>query len=243
MRWKEFKLRFLSVRKCAACRKILKYDRAESALCESCELRINKIMLNNCPKCLKSARECICMPKILSRAGVLCHRKLFFYDSENTRSIENRIIYNFKRTRLQRLLRFFAERLAVGVREELEVLGASDVILTYVPRSKRSYVTYGFDQSGELVRLMSEILDIPYVRMFDTRMRAKTQKNLDAVARLKNAQKNIYAVEENAVKDKYVILVDDIVTTGASMKVCTELLISIGAKGVMCFSVASKNKM
>ncbi len=240
---REFKLRFLAVRKCASCRKILKYDRADSALCEKCELRINQVMLYECEKCFKSARECICMPKILSRVGVLCHRKLFFYESENTRSIENRIIYNLKNLKLGRLQRLLAEKLSVSVREELDALGTEDVILTFVPRSKRSYVAYGFDQSCELVRAMSEILSIPYVRVFDTKRRARTQKKLTSAERLKNAQNNIYAVGGDSVRDKYVLLVDDIVTTGASMRVCTELLMSLGAKGVMCFSVASKDKM
>ncbi len=239
----EFKLRFLSVRKCAACNKILDYERANEALCEQCEQRMNRVMLNECGRCIQSVRECSCMPRALSQIGVLCHRKLFFYTAENVHTVGNRLLYKLKHVKHARLSRYFAQMLAVAAREELEVLGNPDAILTFVPRGRRTYNAYGFDQSEELVRHMSKDLNIPYARIFNTRVRAKTQKKLDADERFKNVEENIYVVKGADVTDKYVLLVDDMVTTGASMGVCTELSLLLGAKGVLCFSVASKNKM
>ncbi len=243
MTFREFKQRFISVRKCVACREILDYDRAEHALCERCELRINPSMLRECEKCFRSARECTCMPSVLSRMGVLCHRKLFFYTSEGKRSIENRLIYTLKNIKSSRLQKYFAKNLAKAVEEELLVIGGDNVIITYVPRNKQAYTAFGFDQSRELVKYMSEILGIPYRQIFETKARAKIQKKLTAAERLRNAENNIRAVKGADVEGKYAVLVDDIVTTGASMRACTAILLSLGAKGVLCFSVASKNKM
>ncbi len=240
---KEFKLRFLTVHKCASCHQILEYERAEKALCEKCEQRINQIILHNCETCFANACECTCMPRQLARTGVLCHRKLFFYDPDNAHAVENRLIYNLKDRRLSRLSQYFAEGLARAASEELEVLGTDNAIIAYVPRSKKSYRALGFDQSRELAIHMSRILDIPYLRAFDTRIAAKPQKSLSAAQRLENARKNIYALKEIDVKGKYVLLIDDIVTTGAGMRVCSKLLFERGARGVMCFSIASKNKM
>ena len=44
------------------------------------------------------------------------------------------------------------------------------------------------------------------------------------------------------IENKYVILFDDIVTTGASMAACAKLLKKAGAKGVICVCMASTVK-
>ena len=47
---------------------------------------------------------------------------------------------------------------------------------------------------------------------------------------------------EDAVKDKTVILVDDIVTTGSSMAACARLLYSAGAYSVLGVSIGITEK-
>jgi predicted amidophosphoribosyltransferase len=44
------------------------------------------------------------------------------------------------------------------------------------------------------------------------------------------------------VRDKYVVLIDDIVTTGASMAACVSLLIRARARAVVCLSVCYTEK-
>ena len=68
----------------------------------------------------------------------------------------------------------------------------------------------------------------------------KALKEDEKLVRLENAKKNIYFASELDISGKYIILIDDIVTSGASMTVCTKKLIKNGAAGVFCFSLASK---
>ena len=44
------------------------------------------------------------------------------------------------------------------------------------------------------------------------------------------------------IKGKTVILIDDVVTTGASMSACTHILRECGAKNIICIAVASNIK-
>ena len=56
--------------------------------------------------------------------------------------------------------------------------------------------------------------------------------------RLENVRSLFKVSDAEAVKGRYVILLDDVVTTGASMTACTELLKKSGAFGVFCLSMA-----
>ena len=241
----ELYLRFVAVRKCGGCGEILGYERLNDALCEKCRLRWNEIILESCGECFKPARECSCMPKKLSASGALCLRKMFFYQKDAAYTPEMRLLYNHKHKKLRRITDFVAEQLLLAIRCEFENLGIDDaerqVMITFVPRSKRSRRTHGFDQSELIARSLSRRIGCEYTRTFDTRLFADSQKDLDARGRVSNARKNIYVKSKEGISGKYVILLDDVVTTGASMSVCTKYLMDIGALGVLCFSLACKS--
>lgn len=239
----EFLRRFITVHKCGGCGEILDYDNCEQAFCPKCRLAWNVAKTVSCPECFSAAVECGCMPKQLSRAGALCHRKLFFYDSENSSTPQMKLIYNLKHKKNRRMTEFAAHELLPHIKEELSVLGDNaDIVITNVPRSKKSLILYGFDQSGMLASRLGEMLGVEYTELFK-KARGKEQKELSARERLMNVRKTLKPLKGVSVKGKYVILIDDIVTSGASMSVCVKALMSKGAVGVLCMSVASKNKM
>ena len=239
----EFLRRFITVHKCAGCGEILDYANCEQAFCPKCRLAWNAAKTVSCPTCFAVAVECECMPKQLSRAGALCHRKLFFYDGENSATPQMKLIYNLKHKKSRRITEFASRELLTYIRAETEVLGeGAQIVITNVPRSKKSLVLYGFDQSGMLARRLGELLHVEYADLF-RKTHGSAQKELGATARLANAKKTLRLVKNADIKGKYVILIDDIVTSGASMSVCVKALMGKGAVGVMCASVASKNKM
>ncbi len=241
----EFIRRFMRVRRCSGCGRIQDFEHSSEALCERCRVRWNAATLKTCEQCLHSARECTCMPKRVSRAGALCLRRLFFYAAEGESTPEMRMLYKHKDRQNSLLSSFFASELCVAVREETEAAGLGDsVIVTFVPRSKRARRGYGFDQSERLAHALADAFGLECARMLDTKFFARRQKGLSSRERAENAKRNIYATEEAKQADgKYVILLDDMVTTGAGMAVCVERLMRAGALGVLCFSVASKNKV
>ena len=62
MRLEDFVRKFLTVHKCVGCGEVLGFDRSESAFCEKCWLSWTASLNASCETCLRSARECACMP-------------------------------------------------------------------------------------------------------------------------------------------------------------------------------------
>jgi ComF family protein len=185
------------------------------------------------------------MPKKLKASGALVLRKLFFYDKENPSLPEIKLIYLMKKKKHTRLTEFSAEQIIPIINEELDglVTDMEQVTVTGVPRGERARRAYGFDHAELLARSVAKKLGIKYERLLCSRLSSKIQKKLDAGSREKNANISIRLRKNVSLDGKYVILIDDMVTTGASMAACVSKLMSAGAVGVACFSMASKNKM
>jgi predicted amidophosphoribosyltransferase len=79
------------------------------------------------------------------------------------------------------------------------------------------------------------------IKVLKRSMRAKTQKALHtATARTKNTEKSLFLRKgsEKKLADKRILLVDDVVTSGASMRTAAKLLKDAGAKEIIAVSVA-----
>lgn len=239
MKISEFLDRYYFVRKCGGCREILEYERSHEAFCPSCALAWSVAKTGSCPECSQSAIECTCMPRGLSSAGALCLRKLFFYSAKKDREAQNRIIYLLKKNPNRRISRFIARELESMMIHELEVLGAREsAVIVSVPRGRRARSVWGFDQSELICRELSDISGIPYVSAIKRRFGGKEQKKLSRAKRFRNIRSLFALSSDTSIDGRYVILFDDVVTTGASMAACVSLLMSAGARGVICLCIA-----
>ena len=238
--------RYVFVSHCVGCGEILSYEQSKHAFCPSCRPSYEEAKTVNCPICYREAIACTCMPKNLSKSGALCLRRLMFYDKTKEHTPPNRLIYRLKHHPNRRLEAFVAKELSVLVREELTVLELEDAekeaVLVYLPRTKKARRDEGFDQAERITRAMSDELSIPVVCAITRTNNGHVQKLLNATEREKNAKTSFVCTDAEAVCGRYVLLVDDIVTTGAGMGACTSLLMKAGAKGVLCFCIAYAKK-
>ena len=243
MIFRELLDRFVFVSHCVGCGEILSYEQSANAFCPSCRASYDEIKTVSCPTCYREAVACTCMPKHLSQGGALCLRKLMFYDKAKEHTPPNRLIYRLKHSPNRRLEQFVARELSALIREELFVLELNDpakeAVLVYLPRTRRARRDEGFDQSERITRALSDELQIPVARAIVRARHSQVQKALTASARARNAKVSFRCEHAEAVRGKYVLLLDDIVTTGAGMRACTSLLMKAGAKGVLCFCIAS----
>jgi len=238
---KEFAERFFKVRKCGGCREILDYDLFDEALCPECKLKWNIAKADTCPTCFQSAPECLCMPKGLEKTGALCLRKLYFYSPKRDREPQNRMLYYIKKNRNRRIADFIAKELKDMILYELSVLDVDiekDAFLVNVPRGKSAVRMYGFDQSELICKALSDKTKIPYISAISRSRGGMEQKRLDKKTRFKNVSYLFEAEGEDRIKGKYAVLFDDVVTTGASMTACAEILKKAGVKGVFCVCMA-----
>ena len=245
MRWKEFWQRYIQVRACAGCGELLSYEHATEAFCPACHQIFEKAKTESCSSCFQAYCECTCMPKALQREGVLSLRKLVRYSSKRQKEPQNRILYALKHKPNRRYSLFLAGELYPLIREELKALGVEEdtdeVCLSYIPRGRRSYMKYGTDQSEAICRELSELSQIPSVSVFHRKWGGKEQKKLGVAARRKNLR-GLFSVEhEDQIRGKIVVLIDDVVTTGASMATCAQLLKKAGAVAILCVCIANNS--
>ena len=111
-----------------------------------------------------------------------------------------------------------------------------------VPLSIKRLRERGFNQSLLIARVVSKMTGIPL--FMDTLVKKKDtlpQIGLSAKERLLNL-KNAFTVEEN-IRDRRLLLIDDVMTTGATVRECSKQLIKAGAKEVIVLILARANMM
>ena len=233
-------LRIAFVHKCVGCNKILDKDDFHRAFCFDCREVYLASKMEMCPQCSLEAKECSCMPKLLKKDARV-FRKLFFYDKSKRSQPQNRLIYYLKRNKSKRVVREAARELETLIKAELEKLDdTNEAVLACVPRSRGSAAVYGFDQSELICKALSELCNMEFVQALK-RKRGKPQKMLTAGERRKNIGRLLFANEKviDKIVGKTVILIDDVVTTGASMSACIEILSKAGAKRFICVALSS----
>ena len=206
-------------------------------LCADCAERWRGELSMQCPKCAAAYAACRCQPDVMRRAG--CHGfiKLVPYGREEC-SVAPHVIREMKRSPRRRLFSFAAGELCEDVRRYLAESGipAERCVISFLPRSPQSKRRTGVDQAACLARALSREAGIPYQPLLKRKGGKRVQKSLSARARMQNLR-DAFAVV-GALRGACVLLVDDIVTTGAGMSAATALLRKAGASEVIAVSLA-----
>ncbi len=116
-------------------------------------------------------------------------------------------------------------------------------MITYVPRSPIRIRIEGVDQAKMLAYSLADKMSLDIENLFLCRG-MKEQKSLEYVERdlyAKSRYSLIIGAEEK-IKDKRIVLVDDIITSGATLKICSELLTEAGAQEVKCLGAGRSVK-
>jgi ComF family protein len=101
----------------------------------------------------------------------------------------------------------------------------------------------GYNQAMVLCEGMAEILSIPILDKVITRpQHTETQTQKGRIERWKNIEGKFQLIDPQAIQNKHLLLVDDVVTTGATLEACgNELLIAKNVKlSVATLCIASR---
>lgn len=236
--------------KCPNCNELLNVDiskRLSDPLCPACRLHFENEKQRECKICGLSIQFCRCMPHAMHKAQMLSLLKIISYRAQDENLPVRRFVYSIKHSNYQASFDFVAEQmrpLLIAEMREFKLM-PSDCVITYLPRSKENKAKDGFDQSLKLAKALARITGIEFVPCFKRRSIANEQKKLNRYERELNMRSAYAPLEvEEIIKDKTVILVDDIVTTGASMASCARLLTTMGAYASMgvCLGYTEKVK-
>lgn len=217
---------YISVPKCVCCEEKLGYGKG--ALCDSCLEIYREIKTRDCSLCSKPLYRCSCSNSYLEAHYVKKLIKVYRYLPELSLPT-NRLIYSLKRDDRDDVLDFARRELSAAIKNSVE--NPSEYIFTYVPRRRKSVVKYGIDHAQLLSKALAKEFSAEFYPLLISKSKSP-QKSTAGEERLKNA-KFKYKKNSPNLSGKKVILVDDIVTTGASLGTCAALIRGLGAKTIV----------
>ena len=230
---------------CDGCGKEL-FDYPVHRLCEVCESGLRFNDGRTCPKCgRKTLAEGVCL-SCKGRAPRFSKGiSPFVYRGESA-SFVNRI-----KTGNPTLALYFAERMAESLLLQCEDMqaflgeGEESLLLIPVPLTKKRLRERGYNQASLLAERVFEVLlekgyrvelreDI-LVKRRDTAQ----QKHMNFSSRMENVAGAYHVARRKACRGRSMVLIDDILTTGATGSECASRLLSAGAADVVFLTGAS----
>lgn len=125
---------------------------------------------------------------------------------------------------------------------ESTLINEIDVIIG-VPLHKSRFQQRGYNQADYIAEGLSESLNVPYRTDVLKRNRFKeSQTRKNRLERWENV-KTVFSVENyKEIKGKNVVIVDDVLTTGATIEACAIELFKAGCKSVGVLTIAATHR-
>ena len=185
-----------------------------------------------------------CRKELPFLSGVRCEKKGDYFTlcvaaleyKENVRSSILRYKFNGKTN----YAKTYGKILADCIQEHFA--GKYDLI-SWVPLSKKRKKKRGYDQAMLLCMAAALELDDAAAETLKKEIDVPAQSGIgSAEKRRANISGAYRAVDTELVKGKRILLIDDVVTTGATLSECSKVLLMAGAETVYCAALAKASK-
>ena len=196
--------------KCVLCRRLLRAN--ETELCHSCR--------TDSPEFFHSKRN----------IPFIAHWTAIWYYKENVRSS----IHRFKFYNARGYANTYGKLLAMKLQQE------SFDILTWVPVHFLRRLRRGYDQSELIAAVTAKELGVTSMGVLKkVRHTAPQSTRRDAAHRRGNILNAYRVCDPEVIQGKRILLLDDVITTGATASECAKTLLTSGAKEVIFAAVAA----
>lgn len=210
MRALEWLLRLVFPPKCVLCRRLL--EKEETDLCRSCR--------NETPQWSEEK----------SLRFVDDYTAVWYYEGHVRESL-----LRFKFSNARSYADAYGRLIAMRVRQELP----EDIsLVTWVPIGPRRKYKRGYDQCQLLAQAVGKELELPVHAVLRKAKDNPAQSTLPDAAQRRTNVLGVYSILQ-PVKGKQVLLLDDIITTGATVSEAARMLRQAGAKRVYVAAVAA----
>ena len=171
----------------------------------------------------------------------VCQQKTYAFERARSYGIYDgplvRAVLLLKWERIEPLGEWFAGRLAEMVRREAGRL-AADVVVP-VPLHQDRERQRGYNQASLISKPLARKLGLPHKAVLLMRTGPRPDKQVLSLEERWESVRGAFATRPGSqVDNKRVLLVDDVMTTGATLDACATALLESGAKSVLGLTVA-----
>lgn len=220
---------------CGALQRPTLFEARVQPFCPACRKKWEAEKRTVCEHCGREAFICRCIPPAMKERYTAAARLAFYGEGEKYR------VASYMVTRLKRCnAADTVELLATEAQHVLTALYSNaceetlPVVITHLPRTRRSVRRFGHDQAKVLAMAMADKVGLPYKELLYRARDGKPQKKLTRRERQQNI-KGAFEIKESP-RGLAVIVIDDIVTTGAGMREAAQVLSAAGAVKLFAFS-------
>ena len=199
--------------KCILCRKLLHKDQTD--LCSKCRIEQPEYLKTN-----------------IKLSFVARWTALWYYKDEVRQSL---LRYKFRNARhyAEPYGRLLAMKL---LKEEI----ANVDVISWVPIGRRRLTERGFDQCRLIAESTGRELGMEPIQTLCKVKDTPPQSGIRFAEQRRANVMGVYkVVDPKLVQNKRILLLDDIITTGATVCECARVLVTAGAKEVVCAAVAA----
>ena len=224
MKLSEYISRFFFPKKCSVCGEIVEITKQYCSCCGN-----EKIVLSNnsCIHCGYEFRDCICESK--NSIIFSSFTAVYIYSG-----ITKQQICAFKFENEKHLAKKFADKMSERI---ASVFSQTEFdLVCFVPSSEETLKQRGYNQSELLAKEIAKNFFLPCGNVLKKIKETSYQHTLSAQQRKTNLAGSIIC--NGDVKDKTVLLCDDVKTTGTTLNECVNALKEKGAKDVYCVCIA-----
>jgi len=146
------------------------------------------------------------------------------------------LVHSFKYKGKTILAKIFSKLMIDHIKDNPEIAGVD--LVTAVPLHKDRLKEREFNQSLLIANYISKEYSLALTNTLEKTRKTRYQNELLKSERLKNLEGAFSVSPAADIKDKNILLIDDIMTTGSTLKECAKTLLGGGAKDVKCFTLA-----
>lgn len=219
---------------CMGCNKILNINESKW-ICNKCMPQFE----------LKEYIRCSVCGRIIYHSGKcrVCNSEKIYFDKgysllEYKDSVRN-AVRQFKYKNMKSYGKYFGDLMSDYAVSKINI--KFDYV-TAVPLHRKRLKSRGYNQAEILAKLVAIKLNTEYKKLIVRDINTKPQNSLKKAERQKNI-KNAFSLNKGiSVKDKTILIIDDIFTTGSTINECSKVLKKNNAARVEFFALSCKSE-
>ena len=233
-----FCLGLLYPKRCVVCDKVLSKLEKEVGICKKCSKSVKLIGSDYCMKCGVSMRDKSKVYCINCKDGAHVFdqsKAVFRYTGDMKNSM-----YRFKYANRRNYARCYAK---FAVKQYGQWMRAKNIeAIIPVPMYEKKKRKRGYNQAELIARRIAELTGTRYEELLTRDVETVYQHYLGLEERKKHSKNYYSIIDKESVRNKKILLVDDIMTSGTTLSSCSEVLMDADAQRIFCAVTAITKK-